>query len=163
MPLKFEYGIKFEIDRIKNTLDKLEWYKKKGYKPLLSILTNNSTLNIESVVRKEYRRIDYQKKLVEIKEEYNFIKKEFEKKIKKKFVLSKFPVIKVILTKYGVGGSYFLPNIVIINIEGNQIKKPIIEVLKHEIIHLFAEKEVINKKLTHREKELLIKEIESKI
>jgi hypothetical protein len=61
----------------------------------------------------------------------------------------------ITLTQYGVGGSYWLPNKVIININYSWLD--FFETLFHELIHLFIEKPIIEKyDLSHESKESLI-------
>ena len=155
MQIEIKYGRKFEFNRIKQTLSKLEWYKTNGYIPRLpENLGNNSDKDIEKAIDKDFNEQDYEKAGKFIEENLGYIEK-FSSQ------LVDLPnEIEIILTKYGVGGSYNLPNKVIVNIAGNQTNKPILDVIKHELIHLIAEKEVLEKKLSHQDKEKLIRSIE---
>ena len=156
MELSVKYGKKFETDRIAYTLNKLEWYKSHNYKPILPQIGKEG---VNGAVDAEFNPAVYKKAEEELLKEYSKIKRTFSERIKKHFMTKSLPGIEVILTKYGVWGSYYPPNRVIINI---QAKKPLIQLLKHEILHLFLEGEVIRKRLSQEEKEKLVSETERK-
>jgi Zn-dependent peptidase ImmA (M78 family) len=60
--------------------------------------------------------------------------------------------LNIILTKYGVGGSYWFPNKVVINIINARPDK--FETVIHELVHLIIEKPIIQKyKVKHESKE----------
>ena len=40
MELKIKFGKKFEVERIKQTFAKIDWYKEHGYKPKIPSLNN---------------------------------------------------------------------------------------------------------------------------
>jgi hypothetical protein len=160
MILILKFGKKFEIKRIKDTFDKLEWYNSHGYRPFLPNCKNDLK-EIERFVNTEFKKEEYEKAGEDLMTHFSKIKDEFKIKLES-IINKKIPKeIELIVTKYGVGGSYSLPNKVIINIQGNHISKPLTEVLKHEIIHLLLEEEVIEKRLSHKQKEELIRKIES--
>lgn len=158
MELTIKYGKRFENNRIKSTLEKLDWFKSHGYKPIIpkNISTEKQIVNF---IDKNFNEKDYEENKKKLLKEYKKIKKRFNEKLKSLF--SNIPKeVEVILTKYGSGGSYLFPNKVIINIQGNQINKPLIDVLKHEILHLLSEEKIIRKKLSHEEKEKFIRKLE---
>mgnify|MGYP001614003526 FL=1 len=162
MILKLKYGKKFEINRIKSTLAKLEWYKSRGYKPLLlkNIIDERK---IEEYVERDFEEKDYKDKGEELVKQFLKVKEIFISKLKS-FIKTGLPKeIDLIVTKYGVGGSYSPPNRIVVNILGNQANKPLLEVLKHEIIHLLVEDEIVRRKLSHRDKEQFVKDIETNI
>jgi hypothetical protein len=158
MELIIKYGKKFEISRIKSTLGKLDWYKVHGYKPILpkDVETEEQIIRF---IEESFDEEEYEKKKKRLFQEFKKIKKSFVESLRGFF--SNVPKdIEVLLTKYGVGGSYSVPNRVIINI---QAYKPTIEILKHEILHLLSEEEIIRRKLSHEEKEEFIKNLEKEI
>lgn len=151
MKINIKFGIEYEQSRVKFTLSKLQWYKDKGYKPKLS----------KETVEKEFKKEDYENAEKELKSEFSKIEKSLEKSLIEKFGSNSIPPeYDVILTKYGVAGSYNLPNKIIINISA---KKSKIEILKHEIIHLIVENEVKKRDLTHEEKENLVNSLMAQI
>lgn len=146
MKIKIKYEIEYERQRVKFTLSKLKWYKDNGY----NVNVPNGT------IEEEFKKEDYERAAKKLMEEFNKIKKHFADKLTEKFGSEIPKEFEVILTKYGTGGSYNLPNKVIINILN---KKPNIETFKHEIIHLLVEKNVQRNKLSHWEKEKLVEDI----
>ena len=71
-----------------------------------------------------------------------------------------FPKYKVLLTRYGSGGSYYPDEgkiLTITNIDGNLKESCLGEALVHEITHIGIEKNIVKKfKLTELEKERLV-------
>jgi len=159
--INLKYGKKFEIDRIKSTLKKLEWYKANGYRPSLpdSLEENNFIKEIDKKFNEEY----YKKEGEKLISEYKKAEVDFKKKIKNILHKDLPEDIDIFVTKYGTGGLYLPPNRIIVNISGNQMNKSPIYVLKHELIHILVEDEVIKKGLSHKQKEDLVKSIQEKI
>lgn len=157
MELTIKYGKRFEVNRILFTLERLDWYKLHNYKPILpeNIKTKEQVIGF---VNNNFNEEEYKSKEGELSKNYKKINKKFTEKL-----MNSFPnlpkEIEVILTKYGMGGSYSLPNKVIINIKS---KKSVIDILKHEILHLLCEEEVIEKGMSQEEKEELIRNLEKK-
>ena len=154
MNLKFVFGIDFELSRIKNTINKLDWYNSQRYNPRLpkGITNKSSEEKIKNQIKKEFKEDDY--KVVANKSSSNFskiakplsnkLKNIFNKEIQKEFI--------VYLTNYGVGGSYKLPNMIILNINSKNSSNIII----HEIIHLIIMDKIIEYKIQHWEKERIV-------
>ena len=62
MTIKIEFGIKEEIQRIKNSFKKLEWYNKNGYRLKFPEGTNQHKSSIKEVIKaskKEYDEKQY--------------------------------------------------------------------------------------------------------
>ena len=153
--LIIKYGKKFEMQRIMFTLSKLKWYNAEGYKlKLPKIPSSSSEEEIEEAIEKEFSEEDFQKAKDRLEKDWKQIKTNFIKKIKE--ITGKFPpkIINVFLTKYGTGGSYYTPNKIVINAP----YKNLIEVLKHEILHLLLEEEVRKRKFSQKDKEKFIDE-----
>lgn len=147
--LIIKYAKNFEVFRIKNTLDKLDWYNKHKYHVFLPEKINKEKDNLLELVEKEFEEKIYDKSKKELLQKFNQkICKEIENKTGKKLP----DKIIVLLTRYGVGGSYFLPDKVVINIRPG-FKHDILYCLKHEMIHLLIEDEVQSEDLTQEEKE----------
>ena len=154
MNLKFTFGTDFELSRVKDTLAKLDWYDSKGYKPRFpkGIIKESLGKEIQNQIKKEFKEDDY--KAVTNKISSNFskmagplsdkLKEVFNGKIPKEFI--------VYLTNYGVGGSYKLPNMIILNI--NRKNSP--KIIVHEIIHLAIEDWIKKYKIQHWEKERIV-------
>ena len=155
--LKIQYSKEYEVTRIKNTLSRMDWYNKHNYKPLLP--KGVTPENAKEIVKKEFNKKEYEKAKKELLDKINpEVLKEIELTVGKKIP----DEIIVILTKYGVGGSYNLPNIVIINFKA-RARHDTLYCLKHEIIHLLVEEEVQKKKLTQEQKEELVNGLMEKV
>lgn len=156
MKLNICFGIQFEKNRIKTTLSKLNWYKSQGYKVDMpkGIDEKSSDEKIILKVKSQFKEKDYQDYASALSKEFLLIKKGFYNALKKTFRGQKIPlVVDVYLTKYGVGGSYNLPNMIIKNITH---PKPGIKTTVHEIIHLIIEPSVQKFKIDHWEKERIV-------
>jgi hypothetical protein len=62
---------------------------------------------------------------------------------------------KIYLTKYGTGGSYNLPNTVIINVTFS-FKIKIIQLIIHEMIHLAIEEDILKYEIGQAQKERIV-------
>ncbi|KKT26203.1 MAG: hypothetical protein UW11_C0019G0014 [Parcubacteria group bacterium GW2011_GWA2_43_9b] len=144
--------IKFKINNLEEerrviarTKKNIAWFKNRGY---FFTLPDNR-------LEEEYSGEKYKISAV-IKEwrktEKIFLKgiKIFNRDIKK--------TIKVSFTRYGVGGSYFPPDKILININEKYKKSPkeISMTMAHEIIHLFIEPIVRRLKIDHWIKERVV-------
>ncbi len=159
MDLKIKFGKRFEIDRIKSSLEKKDWYKSHNIGILLpgGVKTPEE---VEDYVNKNFIEKDYKKEEDKILILYREINEKFTRAIKSHLKKELPKKLNIRLTKYGTGGSYSLPDSVIINISS---RRPLIYVLKHEILHLLFEREIISKNLSHEEKEEFIKKIENSL
>jgi hypothetical protein len=146
MKLSFEYSPQLEIERVKYTVGRLDWYLDNKYslsslsfpkKLDLENLRNLSGAEIEEAVKNEYDEQKYLATVSSIQQTFS----KYEPALKKfiaELGLSEIPEIKIHLTTYGIGGSYHTPNKVVTNIEwffGIGLVKTIL----HEIIHLHIE------------------------
>jgi len=157
--ITIKYSKNFELRRVFDTVHKIDWYRKMGYKPLLpggfSVESDLSELkipDIKKLINKEYKKEDYKKVAFAIKNK-SFIKSLPEKfeKIGLKYRKTYY----IFLTKYGVGGSYKTPDKIILNI--NKKKSGfIITTIIHEIIHLSIEGFIQKNKISHWQKERLV-------
>lgn len=156
MPLTIQYSIKLEKQRLKNTVDKLPWYKKFGYAPRFPQSINPDVDNLEKMyaaLETEYNERDYKQHAIKLSAEYSKIEDDFFEKLKQicgKKIKRKF---RLILTKYGVGGSYSLPNKIIYNVG---MKSSSINTILHEITHLIIEPYVKKYQIQQNEKERIV-------
>lgn len=157
MKLKYLYSAELEAQRVKQTIGKSELFKKFNYKlffPDGFNLDSKDFANLNSQIEKEM----IPDRIEEIKQEIT------DKWVKNSTYIDsllgsvpyKIPDTLVIsLTQYGVGGSYWLPNKVIVNI--NYTWLDYFETIMHELIHLLIEKPLVQKyDLSHKSKEALI-------
>lgn len=153
--LEFNFSINEEAKRVKNTLRKLSWYKENGYNPNFPKdldLENLTTEKIEQTISSEFDISIYEQKQYEIEKIWKDINKNFTKNLRsldlplqEKYLIN--------LTKYGVGGSYWLPNEIIINYE--KIEN-LSYVISHEIIHLTIENLIKENNIDHWTKERIV-------
>jgi len=149
-----KFGVKFEEHRIKDTLSKLEWFKNNGYKPHLpqGIDKNSNNEQIKEHIEKEYDQAEYEKISEKLRDDFSEISGDFQRVLVDIFGENVPTIYDVFLTKYGVGGSYGMPNNVVFNIYNKKGIKTIV----HEIVHLMVEENIQKYKLEHFEKERLV-------
>ncbi len=143
--------IEQEKQIIEHTKKKIKWLKQNCYICVLP----------KKPLKQEYNIKDYKQGIAKIKKEWKKVEKEFFQRLIKLFGKKVEETYVITLTKYGVGGSYNLPNLVYVNISKEYGFYNPIETIKHEIIHLIMQEFVVKNKLSHPQKEELIKLIES--
>ena len=163
--LKFKYSVNMETQRVLYTYSKLDWLQKEGYKiswPKNIDFLDNKNLSedyIRNIINEEYRTREYKEVSLELEELW----KSKSKNIIKNILKTKLPLEKeyiVYLTKYGVGGSYKLPNKIVLNFNNtNSLFKTVV----HEIIHLCVEPLIKKYKIEHWQKERIVDLIVLKI
>jgi len=160
--LKIKYSQSFEVKRIQNTLLEYGWFLEQGYrvnlpKSIAEKLRLNQVVekqDIKTAVALEFNEDFYKKRAAKLKEQWNKIQKVFFANLKTLGgPLPKF--YNVYLTKYGVGGSYHLPNTVILNLNYGS-RENIVHTVAHEMVHLAIEKWVQKYNLSHWDKEWLV-------
>lgn len=156
MPLEIKYSIKLEEKRIKNTLEKLSWYEKLGYSPRFPQKIDPKKDDIKKIyaaLQNDFIEEDYAEVAKKVNEKFSKIESVFYKnlqeicgkKIKRNF--------KLIFTKYGVGGSYGLPDKIIYNIA---MKSSSVNTICHEITHLLIEPYITKYQIQQNEKERIV-------
>lgn len=170
MKIFIKFSTKTELERLKYTINRKDWYLENGYTENYISLPANSTFNnlknksdaeLLDIIKTDYDENRY----LETK---NFLNINLEKYLTKlESVLSKtsLPQIKevtIYLTHYGVGGSYNMPNKIFLNINKHHNIGAIKSVI-HELIHLYIENIVNEHSLDQKTKELLVEIIISKI
>ena len=155
MKIRIRYGEKVEFERVKATLKKLDWYNEQGYKIGLpkEITKKSPDKDIKNQIKKEYNKKAFDSYSKELLHKFNKIKNQFGKTLKEIFGENIPSDFEMFLTRYGVGGSYFLPNKIIKNV--TNVKEGI-KTLVHEIIHLIIQKEIDKYKIEHWEKERIV-------
>jgi hypothetical protein len=157
MTLKFNYSLDYEILRVEETINKCDLFKKFNYKlffPKGYSLDSKDLSKLKYQISKEMNISRVKKIEKEINLRWKKDKK-FIDLLLKSITFKKPATLLIKFTQYGVGGSYWLPNKVIINI--NYTRLDYYETLFHELIHLMIEKPVIEKySISHESKEALI-------
>lgn len=158
----FDCSIESEINRVKNTLKTLDWYKQTGYKLEFIRLPQAIKQKIETgeeitdeeitkAVTEEFDADVNAEKIASIEQEWDEIKDRFFENLKtlglpvqEKYFVS--------ATKYGSGGSYWRPNSVKLNIESTRKAFT----LAHEIVHLTIEDLIKKYDIDHWTKERIV-------
>ena len=160
IPIEIRYSMAYEIQRIRGTLDKKEWYREHGYNPILpkqlegvEAITNDQ---IVSCVEEEFHRQQYEHEAQMLREAWTSIADrilQLQQQIPK---AHHFDTVKVIITHYGMGGSYNYPtNRILIN----TISKPPEKysgTLAHESVHLMIEGFILTHGLKQWAKERIV-------
>lgn len=165
--LNILYSVDFEIERVAETLKRFEWYKTHGYSVKLPKVFNLS----------DYEKISREDIVMAVRDEYNEQKyldskeylelnwsKVIDRLIKGAKTLS--PPLQeqydVRFTMYGVGGSYRLPNEIIVNIQ-SKFEFGLLRTVVHEIIHLLIGNAISRHKVEHWAKERIVDLLISRI
>lgn len=145
----------YEVTRVKYTFSKLDFYKDQNYKVFFpkEIILQSTEAELEAAITAEFNNAEVREYIKDIK---ILIAKNLSTITRYVNSLNAdFPdVIDLVVTQYGVGGSYDLPNRIIVNI--NYKTDPLFNLI-HELTHLAVEENIVQKNnLTHPEKEVLI-------
>jgi predicted SprT family Zn-dependent metalloprotease len=165
--IKMSYSAGYEIERIKQTLSKIKWYKESGYNlffPKDYSLEDKNFLNedyIKKTVLSEYNKNEYSDVEKTVNEQWSRFSPKLENYFKEASIRPE-NVYEIKLTKYGVGGSYYLPNTVIINFQ-KKFGIGVSKVIAHEIIHLSIQQWIVEYDVEHWEKERIVDSIILKI
>jgi len=159
IPIKFKFNIESEVNRVMETLDKLEWLTKNNYKFLLPNGIKDpkeiKTEMIRKLVEDEYNLKTYQiaeSAILKSWEGNNGLMRKINQKMNGSYMLNE---ITVILTRYGTQGSYIIPNSVIINIS-NIPPEYLIKTVIHESLHLMIEHLIKKYSVEHWVKERIV-------
>lgn len=160
--IDFDHSPALETERVSYAIKKIDWFKKNGYtldfpKKLeeleadkLKALTEEE---IKESVLEEYKEKEYLEKINKARIEWLNISEGLLNKLRE-LELEPEPSYKIILSKYGGGGSYNLPNEITINFKNRGEK--FIQTVVHEIIHLLIEPWIQKYKTGHWEKERVV-------
>lgn len=161
--LQFDYSLEYEIRRIKYTLDKSEWFIENNYSKWIKLPAGEKLENVDknkSVdylfdnAKEEYNQKDYEKTKDVVNKQWIKFSSRLEKYFQETS-LKPEEIYLIHLTKYGVGGSYKLPNEVIVNFQGKHgigISNTVI----HEIVHLSIQPFINKYNIEHWKKERVV-------
>ena len=158
--LVVDYGPERDILRVKNAIKRLPWYKEQGYNianiKLPAGLSESSTQEeIETAVLAEYREGEYKEFETFIKEKWHDLSGCFEE-LKNAPSLNLKDKYTVVLTRYGMSGSYDeRKGEAIINL-GRREKEQTVGIIFHEIIHMTIETLIKKYQVKHWYKERLV-------
>lgn len=156
--LEIKYSLESEIERVKFTISKFDWYMAKGYKVILPTeLTQNSNKeDIEKAVTEEYSSGDeHEKYKLEIQKMWADFTPQFEQ-IKNNSKLNFADKYTLVLTKFGTGGSYHSADNSIEVRFTNREASSIFGTILHEIVHLAIEPIIKKYNVSHWRKERLV-------
>ena len=157
--IDFEYGVDSEIQRVKNTLNDLEWLDENKYRYSLPIFENKpdkvSEKEIKDSVEKEYSALEFETAEKAVSSAWEGKRAKIEKIQDTIIGARKLDQIKIVFTKYGTGGSYWMPNKIIINLRAN-VPEFLIKTVIHECIHLMIENLIAKNKVNHWHKERIV-------
>jgi hypothetical protein len=157
------YSKEFDIQRVVDTVKRIDWYVENGYNlrslsfpKILDIekIKDYSVKEIEESVLSEYNEDLYKDNKKFLIDNSDKIFQEIESAFSKSGLLYK-DEYNIYLTKYGIGGSYNLPNIVIINLN-NSFNISMLRTIIHEIVHLAIEEDVTRYKIDQKQKERIV-------
>lgn len=166
--LKINFSKEDEVKRIKYTLGKLDWFVAQGYKINLpdkvkEIVDQGQVPTDDEIsesVSSEFNQKEYEEKTQDLIQKWEEAKEDFLEKLAT-LGLPLQPEYRVSFTKYGVGGSYGLPNKIQINFDYSYARNTLATTF-HEIIHLTIENLIKEHNISHWTKERLVDLICSK-
>jgi len=162
--LQFEYSLEYEVKRIADMLKKAKWLIENGYAKKVrlpdrtdfkGVYNKKDALKyLSNLAEEEYEHREYEDVENKIKKQWDKYSRHVENYFKKTFLIPEEHYI-VRLTKYGVGGSYWFPNRVILNFKRKDING-CVRTIFHEIIHLSIQSFVEKYKIEHWAKERIV-------
>lgn len=154
--ITFNYSIERELKRVQDTIRRKDFFQENGYQPTLPEDVTFENFNLARA--KERIKNEFDESLAN--EVGKKLKTDWEKHRNKieSFVAhlpyKKPEELEVIFTRYGMGGSYNTPNVILINLRNT--KNPLF-ILVHELLHLIIEEPVVGKyQLSQSDKESLV-------
>lgn len=156
MDIEIVFSLDKERKRIKDHYNVFDWLKENKYaEPIMPAgISFYSSSEEESLSKldKEYDETDYKEFAKELNQNFSKVKEVFSSFLEDVFPGEVPKKVFIVLSKYGLGGSYFPPDIVEVNFNRHSSSKTV-SLLCHEIIHLILEKYVEEHELSHWEKE----------
>lgn len=144
MKFLFTYSLRSECEVLRTTLAELDFIKQNNYEVWLPEGVSLDTLSSVSKkqVAAELNKPGMADLQVEIENQLSVHKSRIDKFIAQ-FASSSPASVSVILTQYGVGGYYELPNRIIINTRADYDSP--FATLIHELVHLLIEEPIVSR------------------
>lgn len=156
MKITFDYSVERELKRVQDTIKRRKFFKENGYQPTLPEGVTFENFNLEKAknqIKKEFDKNLARIIETKVKDDWKKHGKGIEEFIKV-LPYEKPKELKIVFTRYGMGGSYNTPNLILINLRN--VKSPLF-ILTHELLHLIIEESVVSKyQLPQWDKESLI-------
>lgn len=156
--LNIKYSLDFEVERVTSTLKEIEWFKKNKY--FLNLPENLNEKDVYSSVKLEFDEKPYEEAKEHILSEWK--DSMIDENELTKLDVTPLSECKLFLTRYGVGGSYHLPNEIIINFQ-QKYSFGRIRVIAHEITHLLIQSYIEKYKVSHWRKERIVNLLMTKL
>lgn len=160
--LNIKYSLKFEQQRIKYVLSKIDWFRNNGYSIMLpgenGISDINNETSLELLLSQAYLEYDesfYVTTETAIQDQWEFFMKYWPINETGFSGLNFLNSYDIYLTSYGVRGSYDLPDIIIVNVRLRDISQ-LHTILFHEMIHIAIEAQIRKYSISHWYKERLV-------
>lgn len=168
--LEIKFSREYEIQRISETIKRIDFYREHKYNirfpEKLSIDFNTNVSNIpenqiKDAVELEFKEDDYLAQKTFLLENWPKLMNEIAIELSKTD-LKFLEIYNVNLTKYGVGGSYHYPDIIVSNIK-NSYNIGLLRTILHETIHLGIHPWIEKHKIDHWQKERIVDLLMSRI
>ena len=160
--IKINYSLEFEQIRVKDTFEKIDWFREHEYNPIFpgnkripDISETCELTDLIELVHSEYDQhffIDITRKF---EDQWKWFVDNWQESPINQTALVFEDSYEVFLTSYGVGGSYDLPNTVVMNVRQRAHHKLVV-ILFHEIIHLSIEPFIQKYSIPHWYKERIV-------
>lgn len=146
-----------EVERISQTIARKDWFERHGYKPVLPLSAIDHASTITSV-DEEYDQTPYLVGISKLQEQQQQIQICFPifAELRKKWGFIILPSYQVLITRYGMGGSYYCDtgNIIMrVDQQGLFAREQPYHTVIHEMVHIGIETFVQQCRLTQQEKE----------
>lgn len=167
--INIKYSPEYDAIQVENALRNLEWFKKRYPDFIINLPealkdasgTDSSQESILNAVRSEFDPAYYQSIEKSFRDEWEGASGEVSRSLRS--IFTEIPSeYNVIITRYGIGGSYNPPNLVILNCEIYSVSR-LIGVLIHEIVHIYLEPLIVRYDVQHDTKERLVDLIISRV
>jgi len=165
--LEVNFSQEYEVQRILETIHRLDFYREHKYNVRLpEKLIANPNINISEnqiidAVKSEYKEDDYIIQKIFLIENWQKTTDEASVELSKTD-LKLLETYTINLTKYGVGGSYHYPDVIVANIK-NSYSIGLLRTVFHEILHLAIHSWIDENKIGHWQKERIIDLLMTKI
>ena len=163
MKINFIINKQTELENLLDEIDSRDKVLSYGLETILpeegvfvEYLKTKNTEKVERYLTSVFDAKKYEKTAGLVKEEWTKVKDDFLQNLVEKTKLDPAEKYDVQITMYGPGGSYQLPNRIILRAAKNSDVSDSADTIMHEIIHLLIEKIVKKNKLNHNGKENLV-------
>lgn len=158
--LNITYGIQQEIRQVLYTIKKLSWFAEQGYfvdriKLPGGVTKDSSDDDVVRAITAEYSDAAYAERAAELQQEWSVISVGFEKmRSESSFHLEK--EYGVVLTKYGIGGSYNAETAMAVIKISTQSEGSRVGTVAHEVVHMTIQYLIDQYHVRHWRKERLV-------